>query len=243
MKNNAVTEVYSISSNFELNGTISELNYGTSVTMKIKDEAGVKYCFSFDITNLPTIKRGETTISIDRLKVGNEVTAILKSGIITSIGAKGSEDRYTGKLTSTTTTSNGTVWNITSSDGTNRSLMLDEGATVYSGKTAILLSAVHVGDDVSVVIYGNMVTEVYLQSAVTSSNKVTGRVLTTDKQAITILTSSEKLVYVDSSSAMIVASSTGKTISLSSLEKNSVIVAYGTFKNATDFSSRLIIVE
>lgn len=243
IKNSTVAEVNSMPSNFDLIGTISEISYGSSVTLKIKDESGAKYCFLLDITNLPSIKRGETTLSIDRLKVSNEVTVTIKNCLISSIVTKGSEDKYTGKLTSTTTTANGTVWNITANDGTNRSLLIDEGAAVYSGKTAILISTVHVGDQVSVVIYGNMVTEVYLQSAISSSNKVTGRVLNTDKQVMTILTSSEKLVYVDTSSALMVASSTGKTISLSSIEKNSEIVAYGVYKNSTDFSAKLIVIE
>jgi hypothetical protein len=238
-----VTEVYSTSCDFELNGTISEVNYGTSITLKIVAEEDAKYCFLLDITDLPTIRRGETTISIDRLKAGNEVTAVVKNSVMTSISAKGAEDKFTGKLTSTTTTANGTVWNLSASDGTTRSLMLDEGVAVYSGKTAILLSAVHVGDEVSVVIYGNLVTEIYLQSAVSSSNKVIGRVLTTDKKVITILTSSEKLVYVNISSALIVNASTGKTITVSKIEKNSDIVAYGSYKNSTDFSAELVVIE
>lgn len=241
-KNNIVSEVNSVSSSVELNGTISEISYGSSVSLKIKDEAGAKYCFSFDITNLPTIKRGDTTISIDRLKTGNEISVMLKSGVVSSINIKGSEDKYTGKLTSITTSSSGTIWNITSNDGTNRSLMLDEGVAVYNGKTAILQSAIRVGDEVSVVIYGNMVTEIYLKSAVSSTNQVSGRVLTTDRQTITMLTSSEKLVYVDASSASVVASSTGKTLSLSYIDKNSEIVAYGTYKSATEFSAKLIVI-
>jgi len=238
-----VTEVYSMSSNYELNGTISEITYGTSVSMKINDEKGTKYCFSLDISDLPTIKRGDIDISIDRLKVGNAVTLVIKNCEITSITAKGSENKLTGRLTSITTTANGTIWSFAANDGSNKSLMLDEGVGAYSGKTAILLSDIHIGDEVSVVIYGDTVTEVYLQTAVSSSNKVSGRVLTTEKNIITILTSSEKLVYVDTSSASVVAASTGKSLSVSNIDKNSVIVSYGTYKNSTDFAAKLVVAE
>lgn len=242
-KKGTVTEVYSMPCDFELNGTISEVTYGTSVLLKVKDEAGAKYSFPLNISDLPTIKRGDTTISIDRLKVGNEVTVVIKNGDTTAIVVKGSGNKLTGKVTSITTTTNGTIWSIAASDGSNKSFMLDEGANVYNGKTAILLSDIHVGDEVSVVIYGDMVTEIYLQAAVSSSNKVSGRVLTTEKNKITILTTSEKLVYVDTSSASVVTASSGKSLSLSSIEENSVIVAYGTYKNSIDFTAKLIIVE
>lgn len=241
-KNNKVEELYSMPSNFELSGTISEIAYGDSVSMKISDEKGMNYCFSLDISDLPTIKRGDIDISVDRLKVGNIVTVTIKNCEITSIVAKGSENKLTGRLTSVTTTANGTIWNVAANDGTNKSLMLDEGVTVYSGKTAILLSDVRIGDEVSMVIYGDIVTEIYLQSVVSSSNKVMGRVLTTERYKITILTSAEKLVYVDTSSASVV-SSTGKNLSISSIEKNTVIVSYGNYKNSSDFVARLVVVE
>lgn len=243
MIKSTVTEVYSMASSAELSGTISEITYGTAVTMKMKDDRGAKYCFSLDIAHLPSIKRGDTTISIDRLKVANAVTIVIKNGEVTSIIAKGSENKLAGKVTSITTTANGTVWSFAANDGSNKSLVLDEGACVYSGKTAILLSDIHIGDEVSVVIYGDMVTEVYLQTAVASSNKVSGRVLNTEKNAITILTPSEKLVYVDTSSASLFSASTGKSLSVSSIEKNSVIVSYGTYKNSTDFTAKLVVVE
>ena len=240
---NAVTEVYSQSGDFELSGTITEITYGTSVSLKVKVESGECYAFLLDISNLPTIKRGAVSISIDRLKAGNEVTVVMKNCEISSIVAKGSENKLTGKLTSITTTASGTIWSLSLSDGAVKSLMLEEGVGIYSGNKAILLSDIRIGDEVSVVLYGDVVTEVYLQSAVSSSNKVSGRALTVSKNEITILTFSEKLLYVDTASAIVVTASTGKSMSLSSLEKNSVIVAYGSYENATKFVAKLVVVE
>jgi hypothetical protein len=240
---NTVTEVYAMPCNFDLKGTITEITYGTTVLFKMKDDEDVVYCFSLDISDLPSIKRGNTSISIDRLKVGNEVTIEIKNCEIQTIITSGAEDKLTGKVTSMTTTTNGTIWSIAADDGSKKSLMLDEGVGVYSGKKSILLSDVHVGDKVSLVLYGDIVTEVHLESAVSSSYNVSGKVLTTDKNEITILTTNDKLLYVDTSSASIVAAKTGRSLYLSSIDENSLIVAYGEYKNATVFIAQLVVVE
>ena len=92
----------------EISGNVAEITYGTSVSFKVKDGDGVVLCFWLDISDLPTILRGETEISIDRLTVGDEVDVTLESCAIVSIDVKGEEDTITGELTSITTTANGT---------------------------------------------------------------------------------------------------------------------------------------
>lgn len=240
-KKDSITNIYSAAMPDDITGVISDINYGEIVSMKIKDESGTQYCFSFNILDLPTIKRGDTTITIDRLKIDNEVHMIYKNGVITHITAKGEEDTLTGTVTSMTTSVSGTVWTLRLSSGTERSLTLDDGVAVYNGSTSILLSDIRVGDQVKVVIYGDVVTDVYLQAATTSANTISGRILATDNKIITMITAADKLIYVDTSSATMVSSSTGKTVYFSKLENSTDIIAYGTYKNATEFAATVII--
>ena len=241
-----MTEVNAITSDCEIAGNVTEISYGTTVTLKIEDESNTVYSFALDISDLPDILRGETEISIDRLSIGDEVTITVEDCAVASVVAEGTEDTLTGQLTSITTTVDGTKWVITASDGTATTLTVDENAGVYSGSTAILISSIKVGDTVSVVTYASTITEVNLESSATTTSKVSGTVLavsTTDKK-ITILTQSGKLIYVSTSSvSSILNASTGTTLKIGAIPVNSQLVAYGTYSNSTTFTAKSIVVE
>ncbi len=125
-------------------------------------------------------------------------------------------------------------------------MTLDENASAYSGKTTIMLPSIQVGDQVSVVVYDNIITEIYLQSTTSTATKITGAVLAvnTKDRVVTILTATEKLIYVNANSyKAIIKASTGSSISLSALVENDFIVAYGSYADATNFKAVTIIVE
>lgn len=241
-----VTRVEAVSGSRELSGVISEIDYGTISTLKIMDNAGTKYLFMLDINRLPQILRGSTPISIDRLKAGGTVTVMTERGEVKTIVSTGTETTLTGELTSISTTKNGTTWVITADDGIVSSLVLDENAGAYSGTKTILLSDIKVGDRVSVVVYNNIITEVNLNSSVSSSDKVSGAVLAVDaaNKVITILTPSGKLVYINISSLVsIINSATGWSVALSGITPDSQIVAYGAYSDSTHFNAVSIIIE
>lgn len=246
IQNDVVTQICSVSGDHELSGTISYLEYGTTVTLKVKDADGVVYCFTLDISTLPKIKRGDMTISIDRLKTGDAVTVTQNNCAVTLIQETGAENQVTGELTSITTTVSGTVWVLKTDSGSSLTLTLDEDVSVYSGTSEILLSDIQAGDQVTVVVYDNTISEVYLQSAVSSSTKVSGTVLSVDttNRQITILTSSEKLIYINTASVVsILSAATGKTESLSSIVAKDLLVAYGTYSSSSAFTAKSIIIE
>lgn len=247
LENDKVTEVRAMNTDSELSGSITKIGYGTEVTLKIKDEAGVTYRFLLDISDLPTIKRGDTTISIDRLIVGDEVIVARENCEIASIKVGDNSDKITGELTSITTTAKGTTWILTLDSGTMKTLTVDGSADVYDEEDkAILLSDIEVGDTVSVVVYGSTITEIYLKSALNSTTKLTGTVLAIDtsNHIITVLNKSSKLIYIDTSHVVkILEPSTGRSLSLSSLKENDSIIAYGSYSTSTKFAAVTIIVE
>ncbi len=243
--NNTAAALISRNNDCEISGTITALDYGTTVTLKVSDTNGALWYFPLDISNLPSITRGETAISIDRLSVGSKVIVAVDDSKVKSISSEDSENTVTGELMSVTTTTDATTWVIKDKNGKSWDLKLDANASVYSGSKAILLSAVGVGATVKVTVYGDTITEIYLISAASSTSKVTGTVLAVDssKKTITLLVSG-KLVYVDASSAVaIIKSSTGRTIGLSGITAESTVVAYGSYTNSVSFSAVTIIME
>ncbi len=131
-------------------------------------------------------------------------------------------------------------------DGVKKSYTVDEDAAVYNGKTLISLSDVHAGDQVTVVVYDDIITEVNLISSTSSSTKATGTVLKVDtaNKLITILTASEKLEYINTSAvASVVDAKTGYTTYISNITINSKITAYGAYTDGKTFAAKSIIIE
>lgn len=243
--NGTVTEIRAVSGISELSGTIAKVSYGTTITMDITDSKGILYKFAFDISALPLFMRGDKTITVDSLKTSTNVTVKFDKCKVYSITAKGTGNTVTGELTSYTASSGGTVWVITS-NGKSSSYTLDENVSVYSGNTAIPLSNIHIGDQLSVVVYGNIITEVYQLSSTSSSTKVEGTVLKVDtaNQIITMLTPSEKLIYIKTNSLVsIIVAKTGYSTYLSSIAANSKLTAYGAYSDAKTFEAKSIIIE
>jgi hypothetical protein len=246
VKDSIVTEVRATSGDAELTGQIQAISLGTTVTLKIKDKNGFLCTFLLDIANLPKIQRGSAAIGIDRLNIGDEITVTLADCKVSTISAVGTENTLTGELTSVIESTSGYQWIIKQDNGESVTLSVDESAGVYHGTTAILLSDIHAGDRVSVVVVGSTITEISLLSAVTSADKVSGSVLVVNatSKTVTILTASGKLVYLDLKAVVsIISAETGRAVSLSSLAVNSRIVAYGSYSNSSTFKAVSIIVE
>lgn len=240
-----VTALKAAPASVELKGTISAISYGTTITVKVTDSNGSDYIFLLDISSLPTLKRGDKAISIDQLKVGNTVTVYNTGGSVTSIIASGTEKTVSGVLTAITTTVDGTDWMVTT-NGTTTVYHVDDYASVYNGTTAISLTDIHVEDQVSFVVYDNTITDISLTSTTSSSAKVTGTVLKVDSsnQLITILTSTNRLVSIKTSSVVsVLVASTGGTISVSSITVGEKLTAYGSYTDSRTYTAKSIIIE
>ena len=240
-----VTVLKAAPASVELNGTVSSISYGTTITFRVSDASGTDYVFLLDISSLPTLKRGDKTISIDQFKAGNTVSVYNAGGSVTSIIAEGTEKTVTGELTAITTTVDGTDWLITA-NGTTTKYHVDEYASVYYGSTAILLSDIHAGDKVTFAVYDDTITDISLVSSASSSSKVSGTVLKIDStnQVITLLSSANKLVSIKTSSVVsVIVASSGNSMSLSSITVGAKFTAYGSYTDSRTFAAKSIIVE
>ena len=241
----AATVLKAAPASVELKGTVTSISYGTTIKFRVSDANGSDFIFLLDISALPVLKRGDKIISIDQFKAGNTVSVYIAGGSVTSIVAAGTGKTVSGALTAISTTIDGTEWMITA-NGVATMYHVDDYVSVYNGVTAISLSDIHVGDQVSVIVYDDTITDVSLISTANSSTKVAGTVLKVDSvsQIMTLLTSANKLVSIKTSYVVsVIAASTGNTISLSLITVGSKLTVYGSYTDSRTFTAKSIIVE
>lgn len=240
-----VTQVTAVSAVSDIKATVSDVSYGTTVTVKLTDATGAGLELTYDIALLPTVRRGELIVNFNKLKSGTAVTLNFIKCTQSAITIDGTQTTVTGTLSAYTVSMSGTTWALTV-NGKTANYVLDDEVKVYSGSTETALGSIYVGDQVSIVCYGSTITQIKLVSAAYSATKVIGTVLRVDtaSQIITVLTSENKLVYVSpASGASILKASTGAQISLSSIAAGSTMTTYGAYANSSKFTAQSMLIE
>ena len=241
-----VKEVTSNTKEYTINGQVGAVNYDSIVTMTVKEDKKADAVLYMDLADMPTIKRGSLSITVDRLTEGEDIKVTIKGGEVTRIDTQGKDATMEGQLTIITRTINDTTWTIKSEDGTSATYVLDSAAAAFSGETAIKLDAINPGDEISVIVTAGIITEVNLKkSATPAADKLTAEILAVDpnNRVLTVLKEG-KLTYINCKKASsILNSETGKTLNFSALAAGDVIVAYGSFTDSTNFEATSIVIE
>lgn len=235
-------EAYVINTDVIVEGTITTLSYGTTITLKVQAEDGTTYVFSISASSLPDIVRDGSDITIDRLAVGDAVQVTLDSGEIEEIESFAAALTTTGTLVSSTTTSSGTFWVIDLDDGDEETYELDSFVRVYKGTTSLTVADVPVGSKIAFGTYNDIISEIEVTSTVSTSSQLYGSVIAADSSddLITVLISG-KIVYVTADCSIM--KSSGGTTKISALEGDDIITAYGAYTSSTEFTATLVIVE
>ena len=245
IEKDTVKEVTSITTDSAVSGEIADIDYASVVTMRVKtdDEEQLLY---LSLKDMPTIKRGNLAITVDRLSEGQAIKAVIKGGEVTSITTEGKDATASGVLDSITRSRTSTMWTIEDEDGKKTVYLLDSGAVAYSGKTSVKLENITPGDEVSVVVVGGVITEITLNKTYTpSSDKISAEVLAVDNtgRVLTVLVDG-KLVYINCKGAgSLINGVTGKSISFSSFREGDQIVVYGSYTDAATFEATSVVVE
>ncbi|MCI8525257.1 MAG: S-layer homology domain-containing protein [Oscillospiraceae bacterium] len=246
MQGDKIASITAISGSYSLTATVASLTYGTPVSLELKGEDGGLIHFALDLAAPPTITRGDSQVSIERLGAGDEVTLTIEGCRLIKITAAANTNNLEGVLTSVISTAAGTTWLITDGENGTHSLVVAPSANAYQAGRAILISTIQVGDTISVVSDGKTISEVNLRSSSgDGANKVSGTVLVTDSstKTLTVLTAGNRLVYIDASqTASIINAANGKSISLSGIEVNRSLEAYGSYDDPSNFNAKSIII-
>ena len=211
------------------------------------DLNGAIWNYTLSFANMPRIERNGQTVTIDRLKVDDNITVSSSNGEVTGIRSDltFTEDATSGLLTSIATTLNGTVWTIQTSSQT-LTYYATKATQAYNASGAVIpLDSINVGDHIKVLVSGDTIVEVSQQAATLAVEKITGRIVNvdTESQTVAMLTPESKVVYVGCAGiGGIVSSATGRQMAISSLKVNDNLLVYG--RTATNnFAATLVIVE
>ena len=241
-----VKEVVSDTKEYTVEGQVGAVNYDTIVTMAIEQEGKPDTMLYMDLADMPTINRGKMKITVDRLTKGEDVKVTIKGGEVARIDTQGKDASASGVLTIITRTISDTTWTIKGEDGTSVTYAIDSAAAAFSGETAIMVDTINPGDEVDVIVTSGVITEVTLKkSATPAMDKLTAEILAVDpnNRVLTVLKEG-KLTYINcKKAASILDSETGKTLSFSALAAGDMIVAYGTYSDATNFAATSIVIE
>lgn len=247
-KSGSVTDVTASSATRTVDGVISSVTFGSTVNVYITDDDGSTVQISMELDSLPQLLWGSTSISVDRLAVGMEVTVTVVGNDLQKIVAKDTTQTVRGTLTTVLATSSGTTWTILDDTGINHTMTLSPSVTIYHNGQLVMASTVQAGDLVSVKAVGDTILSVdLLTSNGDSSRKLTGTVLSVDTRhgQLTVLNNtSQRLVYVDvDSSVTILNAATGRGLRLSDLKVDQVLTIYGSYTDVSDFDAVTILIE
>lgn len=234
-------QITAVSGTATRSGTITEIDYGLVITLHIKAEDGAPVCVRIDAAKLPKIVRGTTTISIDRLRVGDKVSVYFARNVAESIEVEGQQASLKGQLTAIASTMDGTTLTVVNGEKT-YTYLLESNVGVWQGTKELSVSDLKAGQQVSIVVYADRITEVYIEESSIVSTSVTGTVLSVDTTSRQILILSDgKLIYVQTKIATpILSTGKGQTMVLANVEPNVMITAYGSYEG-TIFNATSVI--
>lgn len=242
-----IETLYCSTSARSVSGRISVIKYGATVDFRVIDGNGATWLLPLDMSKLPALKIGDIDITIDHLSVGDEVTAEISGGTVTSVTASVTSSTVTGTLTSIITDSRGTSWIVTKSNKDSCELLLAYNVKITRDGRSAAASSASIGDTVTATMYGGNVASIDIRGAETSEtvSKLSGTVLAVDsaKKIITVLDSG-RLYYINgSAAAAVVDAPTGKALRVTAIEAESYLTAYGSYDSSGTLKAVTIIIE
>lgn len=246
IESNKITDVQAASGNYTAEGSLANIEFGTTIILEIKDEAGNIVIFNLNPSRLPTIKRDDKTSSIDKLTSADTITVTVKSGKVSLIEAKTKSTTVAGKVQRISFDASGNLLYLTDKEGTTEPYTLSTGVSVTSGNTKIDISDV-VGGTVTLTIVNGLVTEVKLTGGTAATGELTGTVLfvNTSDKVILLETESARVdgrVSVSVPSTAKIMNVSGSSVSLSNIDLGDQLQVFGAYKGDT-FVATMVLVK
>ncbi|HZG87133.1 S-layer homology domain-containing protein [Paenibacillus sp.] len=208
-------------------GTVTAV--GANTLTLSKDGQTTQYTVKSDAV----ILRNNATVALSAVKVGDEATVVVSGGQIVHVN-----------VTKTATVTDGTKTGAVTAVGANTLTLVKDGQTtqytvksdaiiVRNGAT-VTLSAVKVGDQVSVVVAGGVVIHVNVTQPIAESGQVSGVVTAVYGSTIDLTVNNTVVSYPVEANATIVRN--GAVVSLSAVQPGdgvSVVLASGKVLHLT----------
>ena len=243
--NDVVEQLIGYPGTSETTGELTDITYGTTVVLTVTAQDGSVSTFDLDVANLPTIKRGDKTSSLDKLKVGDTVTVSVKFNKVTLIESEGQEANLKGTITRIVQEANGSTIELLLEDGTSASYLVTSGVSITADGKAVAISALKVGYELSMLVSGDTLVAIEVDGIPSVSGEVSGTVLfvNTGEKTILLQTAEDAIVTISTDSSTKLMTLTGGSFTLRGLSEEAgaaQITAYGEY-DGLEFNATLIL--
>ncbi len=232
----------------EVKGQITRITYATVTVLYVTDDSGVVYAFNLDMTDLPDIERNGALSTIDKLRVGDDVTVTLRFYEVTLIESEQREANLKGTITRIVQETAGNTLELTLTDGTPAAYQVGKDVEIVKDDRTVALSALQPGDVLELTLSGDRLVAIRVADSATSSTDVTGTILYVNVDGKSILlqtsdaqTGSDRILTVNvTTGGTRYLEVDGTTLSLRDLQTGDRMIAYGTYSGA-EFYATLVL--
>lgn len=238
---NMVTQLDGFQGTVEVEGTLTSISYGTTITIQVVQEDGSELTYELDITDLPDITRDKKTSSFDQLRTGDEVVITIRYNEVERISATPQTADMTGTIDRIVQTRTGIEMEVQLPNGETNTYTVGEGVSVSQNNASSNIYALKPGHTVAMVTNGDEVISIEITGTISSASTLTGTVLLTGTSGtartmtvqVTDTLGKVSLVNVDVKNANLMDLS-GKDLSLTSgFKAGDLVIAYGSYDGAT----------
>ncbi|MDR0819595.1 MAG: S-layer homology domain-containing protein [Oscillospiraceae bacterium] len=242
--NREAAEVQAKNSWFDLKGTITNVTYDTISSIDLQATDTFTYRLPFLLTNFPKVTRANAAVRIDRVRAGYAATATIGGGLLTAIDLSGQETNTRGVIKAIHRSLSGDSLEVRLTNGEEHIYTLERGVIIWMGQNSIKIGELQIGDEVSMVIYGEYITDIYLTERTTAAEKITGKLLTIDTTGELMLQADNALYYITVNAGITIITSGGnKNLGIYDLKPNSTLTVYGTMLGNNMMTASSIVVE
>ncbi len=250
VKNGAVTAIDGESGDKTVTGTVRDISLSPeySLSVRLTDDNGTSTSETVDysVSDEVTVTRNGSKSTLREVLSGDKVTLTLKGGIVTKIVATSTKSNASGTISSILISSSPKLGIRSGGEETLYSISAD--AVYYVGGDNASIYDLRLGTSVDVDLEGDSVTSVTASAASTSYQK-SGIIedINTSYGFINLnMDGDTEQIFVSKSgsttSATIVDSSTGKTLTFSKLQKGQIITAVGSYVNGAFVATTIVVI-
>lgn len=226
-------------------GELTNITYGTTVVLEVTDADGVKSTFDLDVAKLPTFKRDDKSSSLDKLRVGDTVRVTVRFNAVTLVESSTREANLKGTITRIVQEGTGSTLEVELEDGTTATYAVTSGVSITSGGKAVAVSALKVGYRLSMLVSGEQLISIEVDSAASAADRIAGTVLfvNTTERTILLQTAEGEIVTIATGANTQLITVTGGTFTLRTLAGEAgkaEIEAYGQY-DGLEFKASLVL--
>lgn len=226
-------------------GELTNITYGTTVVLEVTDADGVKSTFDLDVAKLPTFKRDDKSSSLDKLRVGDTVRVTVRFNAVTLVESSTREANLKGTITRIVQEGTGSTLEVELEDGTTATYAVTSGVSITSGGKAVAVSALKVGYRLSMLVSGEQLISIEVDSAASAADRIAGTVLfvNTTEKTILLQTAEGEIVTIATGANTQLITVTGGTFTLRTLAGEAgkaEIEAYGQY-DGLEFKASLVL--